>query len=418
MNLKRIITTLMLTITVVGTTVTGSFAAVNDDVTRPTIDAKSAILYSVTTDEILYSKNADTKVEPWSTTKLMTALLVVENMDMDQMVTVTAKAASQGGSTMNLMAGEQLSVRNLLYGLLMESGNDAAYALGTACGNGNVKTFVKMMNDKAKELGCTNTHFMNPNGLKAKNHYTTASDFLKIAKAALANKTVYKISGTKVYHVGKTNKSSARTIETHLDLLETKNSGVVAGKTGYWAEDDCSIALMYSKKGLKMILVQFGANMETRAKDDAKLLKYGTKKIVTLKATDSKESLGKARVRYGARTLVDAYAKDVVKVYPKDGTDKTVKVKTHYTKSIQAPLQAGDKVGTADVYCDGKKVATTDMIVKDDVEKGWILSAVYISNRETILLGAVTALLILVLWLRHRVKRKNQVPTGKHHRAS
>lgn len=406
MILKRIITTLMLTITVAGMTVTGSFAAVNDDVARPTIDAKSAILYSVTTDEILYSKNADTKVEPWSTTKLMTALLVVENMDMDQMVTVTAKAASQGGSTMNLVAGERLSVRNLLYGLLMESGNDAAYALGTACGNGNVKTFVKMMNDRAKKLGCTNTHFMNPNGLKAKNHYTTASDFLKIAKAALSNKTVYKISGTKVYHVGKTNKSSARTIETHLDLLETKNSGVVAGKTGYWAEDDCSIALMYSKKGLQMILVQFGANMETRAKDDAKLLKYGTKKIVTLKATDSKESLGKARVRYGARTRVDAYAKDVVNVYPKDGTDKTVKVKTHYTKGIQAPLQAGDKVGTADVYCDGKKVATTEVIVKEDVEKGWILSAVYISNRETVLLGAVTALLILVLWLRHRVKGK------------
>ena len=416
MHFKKLIITLMMAVMLVGSTVSGSFAAVNDNVKAPKIDAKSAILYSVTTDEILYSKNQDKQVQPWSTTKLMTALLVAENMDMNETVTVSSKAASLGGSTMNLVAGEKLSVKDLMYGLLMESGNDAAYALGTACGGGDVKKFVQMMNDKAKELGCKNTHFVNPNGLKAKNHYTTASDFLKIAKAALSNKTVYKISGTKVYHVGKTNKSSARTIETHLDLLETKNSGVVAGKTGYWEDDDCSIALIYSKKGLKMILVQFGAKYSTRAKDDAKLLKFGTKKIVTVKATNQKTAVGKARVRYGAHTVVDTYAKDVVSAYPKDGTDKTIKIKEKYNKSVQAPLKSGDVVGTATVYCDGKKIGTTKLIVKEDVEKGWLLSAIYISNNQTILLGSLLGILLVVLYFRHRVRRKYAISSGKHDR--
>ena len=110
-----------------------------------------------------------------------------------------------------------MTVRQLMYGLLLESGNDAAYALGQADGDGSIKTFAAKMNARAKKLGCRGTHFVNPNGLKAKNHYTTAADYVKIARAALANKTVFKIAGTKVYHMDATNKSHARTLETHLD---------------------------------------------------------------------------------------------------------------------------------------------------------------------------------------------------------
>lgn len=422
MNLKKTLTIMLTSLVVIVGSVTASFAAVNKDVPRPSIDAKSAELYSVTTDEVLYAKNPDQRVEPWSTTKLMTALIVAETMDMNQEVTVSKKAASMGGSTMHLVAGEKLTVRELMYGLLMESGNDAAYALGETGGNGSIAAFADQMNAKAKELGCTGTHFVNPNGLKAKNHYTTASDYTKIAKAALSNKTVFKIAGTKVHYVDATNKSDARRIETHLDLLETKNSGVVSGKTGYWEDDDCSVALMYDKKGLKLILVQFGANMETRAKDDAKLLAYGRKRIVTVKGTHPKESLGKAKIKFGAHTFVDSYAKSVVPTYPKDGTDDSVKVKVKYDNVIKAPLKAGDSVGTVDVYCDGKKVGSTPLIVRENVEKGWILSRFYISNNATLgIIGIILVFVGIIYLIRRRNlkrrknrRKKNSQYTAKH----
>ena len=256
---------------------------------------------------------------------------------------------------------------------------------------------------------------MNPNGLKAKNHYTTAADYVKIARAALANKTVFKIAGTKVYHMDATNKSHARTIETHLDLIEKKGSGVVAGKTGYWEDDDCSVALMYDKKGLKMILVQFGANMETRAKDGAKLLKFGTEKIVTKKATNPKKSVGNVRVKYGARTLVKTYAKGTVLTYPKDGSADSISVKENYKDVVKAPLKSGDKVGTLEVYCDGKKVGSTPLVVHENIEKGWFLSRFYISNRATIAIGVILVLLALIIGflVRRHKNKKSAENTGR-----
>ncbi len=413
MRFKKIITIFLMTVLLAGSAANSALAAVNEDVKSPAIDAKSAIVYSVTTDEVLFTKNADKRVQPWSTTKLMTALIVAEEMDLDQTVTVSSKAAALGGSTMNLVAGEKLSVKDLMYGLLIESGNDAAMALAQAYDGGLTK-FVARMNARAEELGCTGTHFVNPNGLKAKNHYTTASDYLKIAKAAFANDTVYQIGGTKVYHVKKTNKSAARMLETHLDLLEDEDSGVVSGKTGYWENDDCSIVLMYDKAGLQLILLQFGANYETRADDDELLLKFARKKIVTVNATNPDEAVGKVRVKYGAHTAVDSYPKDVVLAYPKDGTDKKISFQAKYNKTVEAPLQAGDEVGTVDVYCDGKKVGTTALLVKEDVEKGWILSRFYISNNATIAIGVILVLLLIILvFLRSRF-RGRKVPAGKH----
>ena len=165
---------------------------------------------------------------------------------------------------------------------------------------------------------------------------------------------------------------------------------------------------MYDKKGLKLILVQFGANMETRAKDDAKLLKFGTEKIVTKKATNPKKSAGQVRVKYGARTLVKTYAKGTVPAYPKDGSADSISVKENYKDVVKAPLKSGDKVGTLEVYCDGKKVGSTPLVVHENIEKGWFLSRFYISNRATIAIGVILVLLALIIGflVRRRKDRK------------
>lgn len=410
-----VLITLLIAVMIVAESAGASFAAVNKDVKKPSIDAASAMVYCLNTGEVLYSKNANKRVEPWSTTKLLTALLVVENMDMDQTVTVSKKAASLGGSTMNLVVGEKCTVRQLLYGTLMLSGNDAAYALGQACGNGDIKVFVKMMNDRAKKLGCTGSHFANPNGLQNKNHYTTASDFMKIAIAALSNKTVRKIAGTTRYHMQATNKSKARDMETHLDLLETKGSGVVAGKTGYWEEDDSSVALEYDKNGLRLILVQFKTDLNDREDEDKALINFAKKAIVTLKATDTNESAGEVRVQFGAKTSVKAYPKSVVPAYPKNGKQSEITTKAKMNSHVKAPLKSGDTVGTLTVYCDGKKAGTTKLVVHENIKKGWFLSRFYISNNATIVIGIV---LIVAILLYMAVLRPRHLSRGKKEKDS
>lgn len=167
--------------------------------TAPGISANQAILMDGETGEILYEKNANTKAYPASTTKIMTALLTIDRVeelhsDLKQKVKIPADAVGVEGSSIYLAPGEAVSIEDLLYGLMLRSGNDAAVALSDIIG-GNQEHFVELMNAKAKALGCKNTHFMNPNGLYDDNHYTTAYDMAVIAREAMQNETFRQISG-------------------------------------------------------------------------------------------------------------------------------------------------------------------------------------------------------------------------------
>lgn len=169
-----------------------------------TIDAKGRL-------DAIYEKNCDEKTYPASTTKIMTAMLVIETLErlnspIEQEVTVPDCAVGAEGSSIYLKKGETISIEDLLYGMMLRSGNDAAVALAAIIG-GDVDHFVGMMNARAAELGCTNTHFMNPNGLFDENHYTTARDMARITAAAMQNETFRKIAGTSEYtaHRGESN---------------------------------------------------------------------------------------------------------------------------------------------------------------------------------------------------------------------
>ena len=166
------------------------------------ISAGQAILIDGHTGKVLYEKSADEKAYPASTTKIMTALITIETLEkygspINQIVEIPAEAQGVEGSSLYLKAGEKMSVEDLLYGLMLVSGNDAAVALAEIIG-GSEKEFVKMMNDRAKELHCVNTHFANPNGLFDENHYTSVRDMAIIAKTAMENREFRKIVSTKV----------------------------------------------------------------------------------------------------------------------------------------------------------------------------------------------------------------------------
>ncbi|MEE0516118.1 MAG: serine hydrolase, partial [Emergencia sp.] len=256
----------------------GGMQVFGSETKRPSVTARGAVVYCRNTGEIVYSKNRDVKYSPYSITKLMTVLLAVQNLPLDKEITVSAEAAAQKEASMNLKEGEILTVRDLIYGAMLPSGNDAAYALAEAV-SGSKEAFVKLMNKTAENIGCENTQFKNPHGMKEKGHYTTAYDMMLITKAALSDDTVRKAAGAVSYTVKKTNKSKARKLKTHISFLEDKNSGVYAGKTGYWDDTSCSIALGYRKDGLQLFVVLLADTAEERSRDVDKLLSYASSKV-------------------------------------------------------------------------------------------------------------------------------------------
>lgn len=371
------------------------------NIQEPDVTAKGAILYCVNTDKVIYSKNTDTKFLPYSITKLMTALIAAEKLPMDEKVTVSKKAAEQGGSTMSLQEGEVVTVKQLLYGTLILSGNDAAYALAETCG-GTEEHFVKMMNDRAKEMGCTSTHFANPNGLTddISSHYTTASDFLKITKAAMDNSVVKKISGTRKYSMSATNKREEEVFKTHLPLHNNKKSGVVAGKTGFWDEENCTVAVYYDKNNLEMIEILLDDTEKERPNDMKALFKYGSKVVPGFRAAEKGEVEGKLWIAGGAVTRVPVVAEKSVYSYPANNKKSSVKTKLVRNKNVSGPLKKGQTVGTLKVYTSGKLTASTPVKAARDVRKGWFPSKLYISNLAFVIILLVLLLICLLVRIR------------------
>lgn len=368
-----------------------------DAVKKPSITAKGAIVYCENTGETVYAKNTDQKFYPYSITKLMTALLAVQNLTLDKEVTVSSNAASLGDSTMGLKAGEKVTVEQLLYGTLLLSGNDAACALGEAV-SGSTEKFAKLMNKTAKNIGCEHTHFVNANGLRNKEHYTTAYDYMQITRVALSNSTIKRISGTTVYHMNATNKSKARTMKTHLDLLTTKGSGVYAGKTGYWSTTDCSIAVGYKKNGLQLYIVILGDTEKQRKPDLKALINYAVEKVEGVKVVKEGKDVGKVRVKHGAKTRLDAYTSETGYAYlPKEGSKSLISTKTVMSDNVKAPVKRGDVVGYYKIYVGDDVVNEVPLVAHENVETGWFPSYFGISNFMTIVICVILCLILLAL---------------------
>ena len=227
----------------------------------PTNGTESAILMEVDTGTILYSKNINEPLYPASTTKLMTALLVVENCQMDEVVTFSDAAIDNtewGSSRIGIMKGEQLTVEQCLYGLLLGSANEVAYGLAEHVG-GDLDSFVKMMNDRAAELGCTNTHFVNASGLPDKDHYVSALDLATIARAFFSNETLCMISGTGKYVIPSTNKTDEeRPQENHHKMIQGKKyayDGIIGGKTGFTTDARQTLVTCAQRDGMKLVIL-------------------------------------------------------------------------------------------------------------------------------------------------------------------
>ena len=257
-----------------------SKAAVAAGITVPEVSAEGAILYDVTHDTFVFEKNADKQFYPASITKILTALLVLENAKLDETVTFSQNAVTRlesGAVTLQMQEGDQVSVKDCLYGLLLKSANEVANGLAEHVG-GTLYGFADMMNAKAAALGCTNSHFVNPNGLNDSDHYTTARDMAKIAKAAFANETLCKIASTTSYKFPATKAAAERTITMGHKMLYTSDSryydGIVGGKTGYTSLAGNTLVTCVERDGVRMIAVILQSR-STHYTDTKAMLDYG-----------------------------------------------------------------------------------------------------------------------------------------------
>ncbi len=251
----------------------------------PEIGAQSAILMEVNTGSILYAKNIDEKLYPASITKILTALIAFEKCDMDEIVTFSSEAIHsinwREDANMGINVGDAITMEQCLYGLLVGSANEAAYAIAEhICGEGNVEQFSDLMNQKAKELGCTNSNFITPNGIHDENHYTSAHDMALIAQAYFSNELLSKMSLTTSYHVPQTSTQPREDmiVWAKSKLLPGKQyayDGLVGTKTGYTDDARQTLVSCAQKNGMKLVCVILKEESPNQFTDTIELFEYG-----------------------------------------------------------------------------------------------------------------------------------------------
>lgn len=349
--------------------------------------AKSAILVDNLSGKVLYEKNADEKLAPASMTKLASMLIVMEAIDngslkLEDKVTISEEAANMGGSQVFLQAGEVYTVYDLLKSVAIASGNDAVVALAEKVG-GSVGGFVDMINKRLKELGATNTNFVNPHGLDAESHYSTARDMSIIARELLKHEKILEF--TSIYEEYLEKNDGSRIWLVNTNRLVRFYDGVDGLKTGFTTTAGYCLTATAKKDNFRLISVVMGEDTtENRSSDTVKLLNYGfnTFKINIIKTKGA--ILGKVRIEQGKEdsvniTLLSDATELLKNTDPISEYKFNVKVKT-----IKAPAKNGDIVGTAEIIDqDGNIVDEVDVTVEKEIKKANILDYL-LKNLKTI----------------------------------
>ena len=251
------------------------------NIAQPVVSSEGAVLMDGASGKVLFSKNGDTRYYPASITKLMTALLVAENCSLDDTVTFSASATTNlesGAVSIGMVEGDTMTVRQCLYALLLKSANEVGNALAEHV-SGSVRAFADRMNEKAAQLGCTNTHFTNPHGLNDPEHYTTPKDMALIAKAAFQNEVVKTVASTRTYSLLATKKNpSGLTVTMGHKMLNPNDSryyeGIIGGKTGYTSKAGNTLVTAAERNGVRMIAVVMKSR-STHYVDTKAMLDYG-----------------------------------------------------------------------------------------------------------------------------------------------
>lgn len=312
--------------------------------------ARASAIYEPESGTFLFEKNADERRLIASTTKIMTALVIIENCGLDEIVTVPKACESVPGTSLYLRGGSQYTVLELLYGILLESANDAAYALAIHC-SGTIGSFAWLMNKRAESIGMTNTHFENPHGLDGAEHYSTAHDMALLAAEALKNPTFSLIVSTK------TAKVMGRTFSNHNKLLWSVD-GMIGVKNGYTQKAGRTLVTACTRNGMTLIYVTLsdpGDYIDHSAAYD-----WGFEGRKVFRTAAEGETFASIEVVSGDRAEVGVVPTSQAAFLLNEDEDITEEI--YLPKFIYAPVEAGDYAGTIVYKKDGDEVFITDLV--------------------------------------------------------
>lgn len=334
--------------------------------------SESAILIEPTTNTILYELNKDERKAPASMTKLMTMLIIVEEIDkgnikLNDMVTISQNAADMGGSQVFLEANMEIEVEQLLKGIAIASGNDAAVAMAEYIA-GSTDEFVEMMNQKVKELGLVNTHFANVHGLDTDDHYSTAYDMAQIARELLKHELI--LDYTSLYEDYLIKPDGSKTWLVNTNKLVRFYDGVDGLKTGYTENAKYCLTATAKREKLRFITVTMGVDSsEHRSNDTTSMLNYGFANYKINNVVKKGQVIGEIEIKGGKKNIGEMVAKEEINDLIKKGDKKDYSYNIK-RKNIKAPILKGDVVGTLEVIDNnGKKVKTIDLVSKESVNK-------------------------------------------------
>lgn len=341
--------------------------------------AYAAALMDANAGRFLYKKNADILLPMASTTKILTCIVVIENTDLEDLVTISHNASIQPKVRMGVAEGEKYYVKDLLYALMLESYNDVAVALAEHVG-GSVEGFASLMNNKATELGCTNTHFVTPNGLDADGHYTTAAELCMLAAYAIQNKTFIEITNTREYTLSEV--SSGRLIQVNnKNRFLTEYNGAIGVKTGFTGKAGyCFVGA--AKRG-DMLLVSsvlacgWPPNKSYKWTDTKALMDYGFHNFKEKEIFPSKITLPKCQVKQGKKDeLKLGYQEFHMSIASDESEFLTIYLEL--SGSLVAPIKKGSKVGCLYYFLDKEEIACTNVYALEEIEQLSIIDTIKI----------------------------------------
>ena len=351
--------------------------AASDSAEEPNLNSRAAIIYDRNSKEVIYGKEENTKRKMASTTKIMTCMVVLEKGELTDTVIVSKKAAGTGGSRVGLKTGDKVSVQDLLYGLMLCSGNDAAVALAEHVG-GCVEGFADLMNEKARQLNLSNTHFVTPHGLDNEEHYTTAYELAIMADNALKNNTFSSIVGTKNITININGKP--RNLSNTNELLGSM-AGVYGVKTGFTNGANRCLVTSCKRENLDIITVVLGADTKKfRTQDSIKLINYAMNNYKEIdmenKIQDEfqkwkKENKDKIYINKGVKNTTEYKLEEQLNNYItiKNTQENDVKIEINTLNYYEAPLQEGTTIGVLTVKVSGQVKLIKNIQVAQTVKK-------------------------------------------------
>jgi len=329
---------------------------------KPVIDAASAIVMDSVTGRVLFEKNAYTKRPMASTTKIMTAIIALEHGNLEDVVTVSKRAASIGGSVINLKAGEKLKLKELLYGLMLRSGNDAAIAIAEHVG-GSYDNFIDMMNKKAALLGAKNTQFKTPHGLDVNGHYSTAYDMALITKYAIKNPIFSKIVSTKSTQI------ASRGMYNTNEMLGLY-PGADGVKTGYTGLAGRCLVTSATRDNWRIISVVLGCSSRTkRAQSSKSILDYAFANYKLHTLLKKGEQIDTVQVKKGIKETVPVIASEYITFPLREDELKSIKKRINIPDAVNAPVYAGEDIGSVEYVLKGEVIAEVPLKVWNNVRR-------------------------------------------------